>query len=198
MFMDDGYIIGREPTTYDEACEARRELEPKAIVAEREAIRRRFVRAVEAAEQRIARRRELEAQRGQACDVEGCSGDLTSPESCCDACLLQFLLEAQRAAAAPMVNGWTTADGRYFSSDVDAQQQQRWLAATRQRHADRIAAYARRRGAWTDQAERDFLTQRFGLTDEGRAALAEAEAQHTGPSRGQLAGRRSLAFAKQG
>jgi hypothetical protein len=163
-------VVNVEPTTYDEACEYRRELEPKAIVAEREAVRRRFVRTIEAAERRLAQRK------ATGCTVEGCSGDLASPESCCDACVLAAFIEAQRAAAEPMVNPWMTADGRYFSSDVDAKEQQRWLSEKRQRQADRIAAYARGRGVWTDRAEADFIERRYSITDAGRAALAETEA----------------------
>ena len=177
-YVEDGYRI-EEPREYEAALEYRRELEPKAAIAEREETRRRFeryVRAIEAAEQRLERRRAVVARRGQGCDVEGCSGDLASPESCCDACLFAYWLEAQRDAASPMVNPWTTADGRYFANESDAATQQRWLREKRQRQADRIAAYMQRRGL-TATTEAEFLAAEFEITDAGRAALAEARAE---------------------
>jgi hypothetical protein len=135
----------------------------------------RFTEIIETAERRLERRRQQQAAGEQACDVEGCSDDPEAyPDSCCDACLFAYWLRAQRAAAEPMVNAWTTADGRYFANERDAQLQQRWLAEKRQRHADRIAAYVRRRGAWTDQAEQHFLEQRFSITPEGERALRDA------------------------
>ena len=180
--FEDGYRI-EEPTEYDAACEYRHELEPRNAIAESEEWRRRFIRcisAIEAAERRLEKRRELEARRADPCTVEGCAGQSAvedNPDSVCDACLFAYLLRAHIAAAESMVNPWTTADDRYFAHQRDAEHQQHWLREKRQRHANRVAAYIRRRGAWTKAAERDFLATRFTITQEGERALRAAELQ---------------------
>ena len=133
-----------------------------------------FVEVIEAAERRLERRREQQAAGEQACDVEGCSNDPEAyPDSCCDACLFAYWLRAQIAAAEPLVNPWTTADHRYFAGQRDAELQQQWLREKRQRHADRVGAYVRRRGLST--AEAALFASEFEITDAGRAALREAQ-----------------------